>query len=247
VHAGQLGTVTDLPPVLVAAGYYLADDETLGRLRDYAFAGGHLVVGPRTGYADTEARARADRMPAGLAEAAGVWYDEFGNLRAPVGVTGDPETLALPPGAAATRWIDGLQPEGATILATYEHPHFGRWPAVTTQAYGRGRITYVGTVPNIPFAEALLRWATAHRTAPWTALPESVTCTGATAADGRRLRFLHNWSWTPAPVTVPVDCRDVLTGKQVPAGQGVELAAWDVRVLVENPSDSPRERNDREA
>jgi beta-galactosidase len=238
LHASQLASVTERFPVLVAAGLYLADDETLDWLRAYAEAGGHLIIGPRTGYADTEARARTDRMPARLAEAAGVWYDEFSNLMEPVDVTAEPDTLVLPADAAATRWIDGLQPEGATVLATYRHPHFGRWPAITTQPVGRGRITHIGTVPNIPLAQALLRWAVAPPNATgqataWSGLPATVTCTGATAKDGRRLRFLHNWSWTPGLVTLPVDCRDALTGKQLPAGRDVELSPWDVRVLVE--------------
>jgi beta-galactosidase len=240
VHAGQLAAVTERFPVLVAAGLYLADDETLDWLRAYAEAGGHLIVGPRTGYADTEARARTDRMPARLADAAGVWYDEFSNLPEPVEVTAEPDTLDLPDGAAATRWIDGLQPEGATVLATYRHPHFGRWPAITTQAVGQGHITHIGTVPNIPLAQALLRWAVANPPAAgqataWTGLPATVTCTGATTKDGRRIRFLHNWSWTPGLVTTPVDCRDALTGKHLPAGRAIELSPWDVRVLEETP------------
>ena len=235
VHAGRLAATTGLPPVLIAAGLYLTDDETLDRLRAYAEAGGHLIVGPRTGYADTEARARTDRMPARLADAAGVWYDEFSNLFEPIEVAAEPGTFALPPGAAATRWIDGLQPAGATVLATYRHPHFGRWPAVTTHAHGRGRITYVGTVPNGPLAEALLRWAAAGGGTAWADLPATVTCTGAGTDDGRHVRFLHNWSWTPGVVTAPVDCRDALTGKHLPAGRDIELSAWDVRVLVEEP------------
>ena len=242
LHASQLTATAEEAvrqyPVLVAAGLYLTDDATLDWLRAYADAGGHLVIGPRTGYADTEARARTDRMPARLADAAGVWYDEFSNLPAPIEVTAAPGALDLPPDAAATRWIDGLQPDGATVLATYQHPHFGRWPAVTTRDHGRGRITHVGTVPNIPLAEALLRWAAAGRQTGWPALPVSVTCTGATASDGRRLRFLHNWSWRPTVVTAPVECRDALTGKQLPAGRDIELAAWDVRILARGRDDS---------
>jgi beta-galactosidase len=240
LHAARLGTDLDIEeavrryPVLVAAGLYLTDDETLDWLRDYALAGGHLILGPRTGYADQEARARADRMPARLADSAGVWYDEFSNVHAPIEVTSaDPDALPIPDGSAATRWVDGLQPDGATVLAQYRHPHFGRWPAVTTRVAGNGRITYVGTVPNIPLAEAVLRWANAGRSNAWRDLPVSVTCTGATAADGSRLHFLHNWSWQSAVVTVPVDCRDLLTGKPLPAGSDVELAAWDVRVCVD--------------
>ncbi|MFI5894009.1 beta-galactosidase [Actinoplanes sp. NPDC051513] len=236
LHAAQLPDVAGAVrqfPILIAAGLYLAGDETLDWLRHYAEAGGHLILGPRTGYADREARARTDRMPARLAEAAGVWYDEFSNLRTPIEVTADAEQLAGAEGATATRWIDGLNTEGATVLATYHHPHFGRWPAVTTNAAGRGRITYVGTVPDPKLAEAVLRWASAGRAGAWSGLPATVTGTGARTADGRRLRFLHNWSFDAARVTAPVDCRDVLSSEPVPAGGDIELASWDVRVLVE--------------
>ncbi|MFC7534790.1 beta-galactosidase [Actinoplanes sp. GCM10030250] len=237
VHATRLPEIAEAVrqfPVLIAAGLYLTDDETLDWLRDYAAAGGHLILGPRTGYADQEARARTDRMPARLAEAAGAWYDEFSTIHTPVEVTSaDPGALPIPDGCAATRWVDGLTVDGATVLARYEHPHLGRWPAITTRVTGRGRITYVGTVPNPELAEAVLRWAGFGRTPAWSDLPATVTSTGATAADGSRLRFVHNWSWTPAALSVPVDCRDVLTGKPLAAGTDLELAAWDVRVLVE--------------
>jgi beta-galactosidase len=236
LHAGQLPDVAAREfPIMIAAGLYLADDETLDWLHAYAEAGGHLILGPRTGYADEEARARPDRMPARLATAAGVWYDEFSNLPAPIEVVADPEQLPGADGATATRWIDGLIADGATILATYQHPHFGRWPAVTTNTVGRGRITYVGTVPDLRLASAILRWADAGRVRAWSGLPGSVTCTGATTGDGRRVRFLHNWSFAAARVTAPVDCRDVLTTKAVPGGSEIELGSWDVRVLVEEP------------
>ena len=131
--------------------------------------------------------------------------------------------------------MDGFIDDGATVLANYRHPHFGRWPAITTRVAGQGRITYIGTVPDLKLAEAVMRWAGAGRTAAWNDLPASVTCTSATAADGSRLRFVHNWSGDAAAVIVPVDCRDVLTGKPLPAGQRLELGARDARVLVEIP------------
>ena len=52
-------------PVLIAAAFYTAANEDLDFLIDYAQAGGHLVVGPRTGYGDREGRARTERAPAG--------------------------------------------------------------------------------------------------------------------------------------------------------------------------------------
>ena len=61
-----------LYPVLIAAAFYTAADEDLDFLVGYAQAGGHLVVGPRTGYGDEEGRARTEQAPARITDAAGV-------------------------------------------------------------------------------------------------------------------------------------------------------------------------------
>ncbi|MGW7595434.1 beta-galactosidase, partial [Streptomyces rubiginosohelvolus] len=213
LHTDQLteataGEAAVRHPVLAAPGLYAVDDATLDWLADYAAAGGHLVLGPRTGYGDPGARARTDVMPARLAEAAGAWYDEFSNLSGDLPVHPAPGSpLPLPDGAAATRWADGVRTDGAQVLASYDHPHFGRWPAVTTHAHGAGRVTYVGTVPDPVLAASLFRWAVPERAGDWRFTQESVTCTGATAADGRRVRFVHNWSWDEAAVRLPAAVR----------------------------------------
>ncbi|TCN35500.1 beta-galactosidase [Kribbella orskensis] len=230
VHASQFTGSVENQPVLVVPALYLANNELLDQLVAYAEAGGHLVVGPRTGYADREARARTDIQPARLATAAGVWYDEYSNLSVNLSVRGS-ETggLELGDDAAATRWVDGLQLDGADVLAGYDHPHFAQWPAITTRAHGSGRITYVGTVPNPALAAALFRWI---RPVSLTDLPSSVTVTSATAADGRRVRFVHNWSWDDHSLDLPAPVHDVLSDE--PVNGKLELGPWDVRVLVES-------------
>ncbi len=53
--------------------------------------------------------------------------------------------------------------------------------------------------------------------------------TSATARDGRRVRFLHNWSWDEVTVPVPAAVRDVLS--ETVYGDTVPLGPWDVKVL----------------
>jgi beta-galactosidase len=118
------------------------------------------------------------------------------------------------------------------VLVSYDHPHFGRWPAVTTRPHGAGRVTCVGTVPGRDLARALADWMAPAPRSPWRDLPASVTATTGTSPDGRRVHIVHNWSWEPARVQAPVDLSDVLDGTPVPAGTPLELGAWDVRVLV---------------
>jgi beta-galactosidase len=223
----------DRRPVLVVPGLYIADDATLDWLVAYAEAGGHLVLGPRTGYGDEEARARAEVAPARLSEAAGAWYEEFTNLAEPVPVVG-PEGSPLDLShATGTRWADGLEADGAQILARYDHPHHGRWAAATTRQHGNGRITYVGTLPDPSFARSLLRWAAPTVDDRWRATDASVTSTSATSLSGARLRFLHNWSWRTVALAIPAAARDVVSGARLAQGDELELGPWDVRILVE--------------
>ncbi len=220
-------------PVLVAPALYVADDSLLDLLDGYARAGGHLVVGLRTGYADEEARARAEAMPGRLREAVGATYGEYTNLSAPVTLSSPGAAgFALPDGATGTAWADALVPEGAETLVGYEHPHLGRWAAVTTHAHGRGRVTYVGTLPDLALAVALGCWL---RGAPhaWDERPETVTVTSARNPTGGRVLFVSNWSWEPTSLALPAAARDLLSGTDLRRGADLDLGAWDVRVLLE--------------
>jgi beta-galactosidase len=217
-------------PVLVVPAFFTAADGDLEWLDAYAAAGGHLVLGPRTGYADREGRARLQVQPALLSDAGGAWYDEFANLTEPIAVTGE-GGLTLREGSAATDWVDGLTPTGAEVLASYTHPHFGRWPAVTSAAYVAGRVTTVGTVPNQQLAHSLAAWLVPIPVAGWSGLPASVTVTSRSAADGSRVFFVHNWSWQPQDVTTPTELVDLVSADPIAAGDTISLAAWDVRVL----------------
>ena len=140
----------------------------------------------------------------------------------------------MPEDAAATAWADALVAEGAEPLLEYEHPHLGRWPAVTSRAHGAGRVTYVGTLPNRALAVALARWLRSPdaANADWGALPDAVTVTGARNPRGERVRFVSNWSWEPA------DARRARprAGPAVRRGAGARARRsrsepWDVRVL----------------
>jgi beta-galactosidase len=219
-------------PVLVVAGLLVADDDLLAWLQDYAAAGGHLVIGPRTAYGDEEGRARLEVKPAHFAKVAGVRYQEFSNLNEPLPVVAETDAINLSDDAAAMAWIDMLIGDGAKVIVSYEHPHFGRFPAIVSSEHGQGRITTVGTVPNAAFAADLARWlASPPRTEMWGGLPESVTVYSATNSAGERIHVVHNWSWAPVRVTPPRDMTDVLANGGNPISD-LELGPWDVRVVA---------------
>lgn len=245
VHPSQL-TIVDpadyarTNPVLVAAAFTVAADEELKWLEAYAAAGGHLIVGIRTGYEDHEARARLDRKPAFLTQASGIYYDEFSNLERPLrvcaGASADAHGFVMPTNSTATLWADGLIVDDADVLVDYEHPHFSRFPAVTTRRHGEGRVTYVGTVPDFSLAAALMSWAVkvcAAESTKWRPSAPSQTVTSATNRLGERIHFVHNWAWDASSYKLPAAVTDLIGGASLAAGDSVELGAWDVRVFAE--------------
>lgn len=223
-------------PVLVIPALYVAGEDLLRRLAAYAEAGGHLVVTLRTGCSDDEGRIRAEVMPGdALVSAVGARYLEWTGLVAPVPVRAETREATALGGGHGTAWADGLIVHGATVLARYDHPHLSRWPAVTTNEHGRGRVTYVGTLPDAALARGLAAWIASESLPkdPWRVSGGSLTSTGATARDGRRLHFLANWSWQPISFALPARSIDLLSGDHLDAGAHLSLVAWDVRVLVE--------------
>ena len=215
-------------PVLVAAGFYTASTPQLEKLRDYALAGGHLVVGIRTGYGDEESRARFAVAPDVLREAAGVHYEEFANLPAPLRVTS--ESLDLPDAARATRWADGVLVDNAEVLVAYTHPHHGRFAAVTTTPAGSGRVTYVGTLPNRALGAALMNQILPAPVAgDWSRSPNVTVLSGA--VEGGKAYFLHNWGPERGQATLPCALTDAFTGADHPSNHSLDLPAWSVAVL----------------
>ncbi|MFC5001776.1 beta-galactosidase trimerization domain-containing protein [Dactylosporangium cerinum] len=237
-------------PVLLAPAVYVADDAVLEHMRQYAGAGGHLIAGIRTGYGDDLARARPVVAPAFLAEAAGVHDDEYSNLSEPLPVSSATDELTLEPGAAATGWVDILQVDDADVLATCQPNELGASAALTTRAFGAGRLSYLGTVPNAPLARSIARWAVPQTAARQWQAPEGVTvATGL--ANGRLLTFISNWTVQQTSVIAPAPALDLASHLRYARDEAVTLeprAALVVQVhehpIRNNPIDDPPEHAD---
>lgn len=235
----QIGILQDLStladyPVVVAPALYIADDDTLSLLADYAYRGGHLVLSFKSGYADEYARARWSTTMGPLRPAVGAGYSLYSNVEEPLSLT-SAGGLALDEDARAEGWLDELELEGASPLAYYDHHFFGRYPAVTSHHFGAGEVTYVGTLPNASLGRSIASWVLdrAGVSPLGDGLPEPVRVTRAAAPTGERLWFLTNWSSAAHRVPSPVAGVDKLTGADLPVGGELELPAWGVRLVAE--------------
>ncbi len=215
-------------PVLVAPAVYVAEDAVLEHLEAYAAAGGHLLVGIRTGYGDELARARRAVAPDRLAGPAGVHYDEYSNLSDPLPVVATGPGLDLEPGAAGTDWVDVLQVDSADVVLEFEDNELGARAALTTRAHGRGRVSYLATLPNPALGRSVGRWLLPEPTAAAWRAPGTVTVSTGQTPEGA-VAFVANWSGEATSVVAPALVTDLVSrtthahGSRIPLGPRAAL------------------------
>jgi beta-galactosidase len=135
-------TATELAryKLLIVPALYVADDNLLTRISEYVHNGGHVLMTFKSGFTNENSAVRWERAPGPLRQAAGFTYQEFSNLDHPLELKGDPFHVGEQ--NKVSTWAEFLQLETATPLALYDHPFFGRWPAVTSNRFGSGTLTY---------------------------------------------------------------------------------------------------------
>ncbi len=219
-------------PILCIPGYYIADDKVLEFARMYAEKGGHLILGPRTGYATTNGIVRTSVAPGVLREGAGAYYDEFTNLSKPAKVVG-----IIGSGIEGTSfgWADLLISEGADVVATYDDPFLSTYAAMTSNVYGAGRISMIGTAPNQELGKTIGEWIAQGLEFEHLAKSnsEAVTISSAYSKSNKKLNFIFNWSWDSAEVEVKNDSLDIETQQKIAKNSVVRLDSWGAKVLLE--------------
>lgn len=220
--------------VVLVPPLYVASDATLKKLSDYAKNGGHLVLTFKSGFTDEYDTVRSTVAPGPLREAAGFHYQEFSNLKAPLALKSDPYQA----GAAnqVSHWAEMIIPDTAKPLAWYDHPFFGRYPALTRNAYGRGMVTFEGTVFSDTLQSKVLAdvLKQAGLTGPDQQLPERVRVKHGTGNSGKAIHYYFNYSGVQQQFSYSYAAgTDLLNGKSAEKSQQLALAPWDVAIIEE--------------
>lgn len=212
--------------MLIVPALYVAPDHVLDVLREYVAAGGHLVLGPRSGYADEWAVVRRGAQPGRLADLAGADYQEFTTLRADVPVVAvDGRTLG-----GATGWAEWLRTDDAETIARYAHAGMSDFAAATTISRGRGRVSLIGFAPDSAAAQSLIAGLADRDGVPrWCSEAPSVTHTSSAGAD-ERLHAYFNWSAEPVSLPWPDNQLDECGNRQ----DRLTFGAWDTVLLWES-------------
>jgi beta-galactosidase len=220
--------------LLVVPALYVADDALLKRISEYIRNGGHVVMTFKSGFANENTAVRWTMAPGPLREALGFHYQEFSNLAQPLTLKGDPYNAGGD--NKVQYWAEFLQLDTAKALAYYDHHFFGRWPAITQNQHGAGKVTYEGTYLSDKLQKAVLQAAVreAGLAGPDQQLPPQVHTRKGVNDFGRNVRYYFNYSG--APVNFKYQYKsgtDLLTSRQVKADDTLYLGPWDLAIVEE--------------
>jgi beta-galactosidase len=221
--------------VIVVPPLYIASDVVLARLSDFVKNGGHLVVAFKSGFCNEYSTVRWQMMPGPLKDAAGFHYQEFSSLKQPLSLKGDPFHVGADD--KVSDWAEMIIPDTAKALAYYDHPFFGKYPAITQNAFGKGSLTYEGTLLSDKLQKAVLLdvLEQAGLTGPDQQLPAEVRVKHARNRQGKVLHFYLNYSSTPQMVPYPYASGTNLLSQNgsVAHGQSLLLQPWDLAIVEE--------------
>jgi len=221
--------------LLIVPALYISDDALLQRISDYVKAGGHVVMTFKSGFANENSAVRWVRAPGPLREAAGFSYQEFSNLEHPLSLKGDPFHAGAD--NEVMYWAEFIMPEHAKPLAFYDHPFFGKWPAITENQYGTGTLIYEGTYLSDGLQKAVLRREIERDglAGPDQQLPVAIHVQHGINRLGKRLHYYFNYSGATVQAAYGYGAGiNLMDGKVVTPGEELTLGPWDLAIVEED-------------
>ncbi|MGB8193462.1 MAG: beta-galactosidase trimerization domain-containing protein, partial [Chitinophagaceae bacterium] len=214
---------------------YVAPDSLLNAIADYVNKGGQVVMMFKSGFTDQHSTVRTAVAPGPLRKACGFYYQEFGNIDN-MKLKGNPFSVDEKDNTVSD-WAEMIIPETAKTLAYYDHPFYGRYPAITSNNFGKGTLVYEGCRPSDALQEKILLAAmeragikSSDQNIHWPLITRQ-----GTNDFGKKVHFYYNYSSKAATVTYTYADGKELTGdRKVKKNESLSLPAWGVQIVEEN-------------
>ena len=223
--------------LLVAPSLNVISSELAAKLVAYVKAGGHLLLGPRSGMKDEYNALNPQRQPGPLADALGGRVEQYYALDKPAALA--PQQSAVP-SASADIWAEALSPSSPDTKVVLRYNDKTGWladhPAMITRQLGTGSISYLGTLPDATLMHALLTSAAhqAHVETAATELPPGVELCERTSG-ARHVFILINHNQTANTVTLKGSYEDLLPGASLAVAQSttrISLPPQGIAILT---------------
>jgi beta-galactosidase len=220
--------------VIVVPPLYVASDALLKRLAEYVRGGGNLLAAFKSGFCNEFSTVRWEMAPGPLREAAGFHYQEFSSLRQPLELKDDPFHAGGE--NKVSEWAEMILLESAKGLAYYDQPFFEKYPAITRNSFGKGTLTYEGTVLSDLLQDRVMSSVLqlTGLTGPDQALPANVRVKHGVNRKGKTLHYFLNYSSDSQTFTYSFGGgTDLLAQSAVAQGQSIKLKPWDAAIVEE--------------
>ena len=221
--------------LVIIPALYIASDEVLQKINTYVEKGGHVIMQFKSGFCDENSMVRPVLAPGPLRKACGFYYQEFSNIKE---LTLKDNPFKVDDATnKVTDWAEFLIPETAKALAYYDHPYFGKYPAITINNFGKGTLLYEGTAVSDAIQEKILLEGldragikTVDQNLHW----PLVTKSGVNDA-GKKVHYYYNYSSQKSSLIYPHKAgTELIAGKTVASGTSLEIGPWDVLIVEEN-------------
>jgi beta-galactosidase len=189
--------------------YVLSEKQAAG-IRSFVDGGGLFVTSFRLGVKDASSQIVRTPLPGLLRDVMGVTVKDYVPIYSEkIGVKFSSQLAS--PDAECELWADLLQPDSASVLATYTGPYAGE-AAITINSFGKGKAIYLGAdLDPASLARVVgILLGTAGIKSSF-GVPRGVEITVRTSGD-RRWIFLLNHTQESQEVTLPSRFADLLTG-----------------------------------
>jgi beta-galactosidase len=212
---------------------YSASDEVLKQISDYVNGGGHVLMAFKSGFTDEHSTVRETMAPGPLRAAAGFHYQEFTNLAEPVRLTPDPYGAGEQNRGSV--WEEFIVPDTAEVVASFDHPYW-KFPAITRNRFGRGLLTYEGTVVTDTLQREVVRdlLKRASLAGPDQKLSAPVKARHGRNSEDKAVHYYFNFSGAEQQFAYPYgDGVELLTAGSVGRGGRMRLKPWELAIVVE--------------
>jgi len=215
--------------LVVAPGLNVLSNAAAKNLSEYVRAGGHLVLGQRSGMKDENNGLQTERQPGPLVDLLGGRVEQYYALTDPVPVEGKF-------GAGTSRlWAELLTTKANEVEVLERYGKSNGWldgqPAAITRKVGKGRITYIGAWLDDDGMKSAAKWMTdVSGVKPVLgSVPPGVEVYPRYAQD-HMVYILVNFAKTEQNIPLLGQMEDVLHGG---SAKSVSLPTYGVAVLTE--------------